>query len=252
MEIYLTNLLMRMSDDSYCDESERIEGRFESIKTVAWKATEEARQLNKVHLFDSLYTFVNTAIETEKRQRAYFIIGSIASNSANIEATIYLIAKLKVEKKGETIDNILRLLQNIFKPATIDIEPILKLTEHHISYIRWSSYLALTNTGHNIEPFLRDKLKISKNKEDILSLMYSLKYVGTEKALVLIEPHIKNRTFEMKFAALEAMAVIMLRNGFSLTSVSNRLKLPIQAAPGFNIEDFRKLQDSLASLTRPG
>jgi HEAT repeat protein len=158
-----------MSDDSYRPGQLVVDGVFESGKTVYSDAYEEVRHLDKKELLVDLYSFLNTESESTKRQHGYFIIGNIAKNSKDIDATKYLVEALTKEKDKNTLITILNLLPDLFKPLSIDLSPIFQLTSNRNWHVRGLSFAALTNTENKVEDFLIDKLKSTDNKDDILT-----------------------------------------------------------------------------------
>src|SRR5688572_4927484 len=201
MNPYLSNLISRMSDNSYLPGQVKVEGSYESGKTVSFAAYDEARQLDKSEFISDLYSFIENETDDDKKRNAYFIAGNIAKNANDKNAASFFIDRLKKEKDRQAIETILLRIAELFKPLTTDLTPIFKLTENRNWHIRGLAYEALTNTEHKVEQFLTDKLKGTDNKDDIQYLIYALKYVGTRNALSAIEPHLRNRKPSIKDSA---------------------------------------------------
>lgn len=235
-----------MSDNSYRPGQSIVNGVFESDKTVYAEAYEEVRHLSNAELLNDLYSFLNDEIDSTKRQHAYFIIGNIAKNVKDSKATKYLVESLTKEKDKTTLVTILNLLPDLFKPLEIDLSPIYKLTSNRNWHVRGLSFAALTNTENKVEDFLIDKLKNTDNKDDIQYLLYAIKNVGTKKSLSVVEPHLKNRKPSIKATANTAVALIMIREGFSDNEIAKKLKLP---TPSIMIQT---LKERLPLLTKPG
>ncbi|MBN8676204.1 MAG: hypothetical protein J0L56_18880 [Chitinophagales bacterium] len=233
-----------MSDNSYLPRQVKVEGSYESGKTVSFAAYDEARQLDKSEFVNDLYKFIENETEDDKKRNAYFIAGNIAKNVSDKNAASFFIDRLKKEKDRQVIETILLRLAELFKPAITDLTPILKLTENRNWHIRGLAYEALTNTEHKVEQFLIDKLKGTDNKDDIQYLIYALKYVGTQNALAAVEPHLKNRKPSIKDSAHTVIALIMIREGFSNDAICKKLKYPESV--------IDRLRERLPLLTRPG
>ena len=246
MNSTILNLISRMSDDSYRAGELSVEGLFESSKTISSEAYEEVRHLNKKELLVDLYSLLDIESDDTKRHQAYFIIGNIAKNSNDLEATKYLVAALAKEKDKNILVVILSLVAELFKPLSIDLSPIYKLTSSRNWHVRGLSYEALTNTENKVEDFLIEKLKETENKTDIQYLLFAIQNVATKKSLPVVEPYLKNRKPDIKSTACNVIALIMIREGFSNIEIAKKLKLP---TPSILIETFR---ERLSLLTKPG
>ncbi|RZK09947.1 MAG: hypothetical protein EOO46_12265 [Flavobacterium sp.] len=246
MNITILNLISRMSDNAYRPGQLVVDGVFESDKTVYAEAYEEVRHLNRGDLLDDLYSYLDVESDCTKRQHAYFIIGNIAKNLKDLDATKYLVKALVKEQEKNTLVTILNLLPDLFKPLEIDLSPIYKLTSNRNWHVRCSSFAALTNTENKVEDFLINKLRETDNKDDIKYLLYAIQNVGTKKSLAVVEPHLKNRTPSIKSTAHTVAALIMIREGFSDIDISKKLKLP---TPSILIQT---LKERVSLLTKPG
>jgi hypothetical protein len=233
-----------MSDNSYLPGSVKKEGVYESNKTISWAAHDEARQLTRLELLPDLYSFIETETDDDKKRNAYFILGHVAKNTNDLNGLIFLMDRLSKEKKRPLIEGILMRLAELFKPKTIDLNPIYKLTENRNWHIRGLAYEALTNTEHKIESYLLDKLREAVNKDDIGYLINTLKYVGTRQSLPVIEKYLKNRKPTIKDSAETATAVILLREKEPNEVIAKRLK--------YSIGIVERLQERLHLLSRPG
>ena len=235
-----------MSDDSYRPGELVEEGVFESGKTVYSDAYEEARHLDKKEFLSDLYSFIDKENDSTKRHHSYFIIGNIAKNTIDLGGTKYLVEALSKETDKNNLITILSLLPDLFKPLSIDLSPIYKLTTSRNWHVRGLSFSALTNTEHKIEDFLIDKLNATENKDDIQYLLYAIQKIGTNKSLTVVEPHLKNRKPGIKSTAQNVVALIMIREGFSDIDIIKKLKLP---NPSILLKTFR---ERLSLLTKLG
>ncbi len=222
--MYLKNLIQRMSDRSYRPGEIKIDNLFESSKTIYTTAYEEVRQLSKIELLPELFELIQKRELQEKKHEIYFIIGFIAKNTNNLEATSFLLKALSTEKEQSNLVCILDRLAELYKPLELDLTPIFNLTTHRNWQIRGASFNALTNSEHKVEQFLLDLLKTSVNRDDIKRLIWAIQYIGTAKAIPIIEPHIKNRKPDIKYAAKIAINVIMIREQFSDSEIEKKNK----------------------------
>jgi hypothetical protein len=245
MEPYLVTLLERMADTwTYAPGQKKIKDTFESNKTVAWYAHAEARQLNNQKWLPQLFEFIRTETNSIKRKHACFVAGCVAKNTDDALASGVFLELLAHEKNTEVLKTILMQLAHLFKPATTDLTPIYKLTEHKNWSIRASAFEALTNTAHPVEQFLAHKLQHATNKDDVHFLLHAISYVATEKSLTAIEPHIKNRKPETKEAATQALILLLLRTGYNDNQIVKKAKSTLEAV--------QILRGRLNMLTRPG
>ncbi|HZX58144.1 MAG TPA: hypothetical protein VFE54_05445 [Mucilaginibacter sp.] len=235
-----------MSDDSYRPGEVKVAGLWEGGKTISAEAHEEARLLDKKELLPELYSFLDVENDPSKRSDAYFIIGNIAKNLKDVEATKYLVDALEKEKDKNNLVTILSLLPDLYKPLSIDLSPIYKLTTARYWHVRCLSFSALTNTENKVEDFLINKLTATYNNDDIKYLLYAIQNVGTKKSLTVVDPHLKSRSPGIKSTALTVMALIMVREGFSDIDIIKKLKLP---NPSILLEGIR---ERLSLLTVPG
>jgi hypothetical protein len=241
----LQTLIERMGDTwTYAPGQKKVKDTFESNKTVAFLAHNEARRLNDITYLPQLFEFIKSDTNPTKRKHACLIAGSIATNTSDTTVCTFFLEVLPGEKNTEVIDAMLRQLALLFKPLRADLTAIYKLTEHKSWRIRASAFEALTNTEHPVEQYLADRLRQSTNKDDIHFLLHAISYVATEKSLEAIEPHIKNKKPETKDAAKVAIALLLLRAGYDEDYIVKKAKYPL--------EGVRILRDRVHSLTRSG
>lgn len=244
MNDYLTDLLNRLSDDSYREGEAEIPGVYESAKTVSWSAYEEVRGLRDPALLPLLYPMPEQTNDTSRRHHLYFIIGHLAKNCHVPEAAVFLAARLQKERDTLVLITILDRLADIYKPASFDLSPIQQVIEKKGFLIRSAAYRALLNTGHRMEDYFLEKIQQEQRRDDLVELLGAIKYIGTGRTLAALEPLLKNRKQKVKWQAKETMAVIMLREGFPITEVCRKLKIPALNA--------QSAQKNLPLFTKPG
>lgn len=232
-----------MQDDSYRPDQEKIEGTFESEKTVYTKAYDEARLLADLSLLPDLFQLIEKSEVDEIKRNAIFIVGFIAKNTKDVSATEFLLKRLQKEKKTHTITLILDRLAELFKPASLDLTIIKNLIDKKGSSIRRCAYYALTNSAHGMEDYLLNKLVETHILDDIEAIIGALGYIGTTKSVMVLKPLMKNRKFIIKHAVQNSLPTIMVREGFPITEICRTTKIST---------DFVKYkQENLSKLTRP-
>ncbi|WP_293313810.1 hypothetical protein [Pedobacter sp. UBA5917] len=243
MTTVASELIERMLDNSYRKNEVKLEGLYESIKTESWKAYEEAREINRVELFEELYFIIENG-EPDKKHCAYFLLGYNAKNTNDINAKSYLLKCLDKERNTAILILLLNRLADFYKPYSLNTDEIYKLTNSRNSNIRRAAFEAVTNSEKNAEHFLTQRLSSTINNADINSLINALMYIGTTSAIPYIEPHLKHRKPEIKGNCLNVLTVIMLREGFTIDEIHRKLKV--------SISFINTHLERLASLTRLG
>ncbi len=243
MKPYLHDLLLRMQDDSYRPDQQKIEGVWESEKTVRSQAYNEARMLDDSSLLENLYELIEKADEDEKRRHALFIVGFIAKNTTDIFATEFLLKRLQKEKRTHTIILILDRLAELFKPDYFDLTVIKNLIDKKGLLIRRSAYYALTNSAHGMEDYLLNKLADTHMVDDLEGIIGALGYIGTKKSIIILKPFMKSRKFAIKHAVQNCLPTIMVREGFPITEICRTTKVST---------DFVKYKlENISRLSRP-
>ena len=233
-----------MADNSYRAGEWSEEGVYESNKTVSWTAYEKASQLTDVSYLPELYNLVETSYSDNEKAHAYFIIGFIAKNTNDEQATKFLLDRLKVEKLTSTINLILHRLEDLYKPAHLELSIIYQLINKKGALTRHAAYMALTNTGHSVEGPLLDLLQKTTEREDILWIIRALGYVGTERSIAVLKTYLKHKKLRVREAVRDELVTIMLRAGKPMTEICRQTKMSTQ------IVESRK--ERISILTRPG
>lgn len=241
MKEYLHSLLQRMSDDSYRFGAAKVEGVYESVKTISWAAHDEARNLQDASLVQDLIKIITAEKDASLRSRPYFVLGWLTRNTGNLESKQFLVTALTRERNTNILGTILDRLADIYKPTSVDLTPIIELTDHN-AQIRRSAYLALTNSEEPVENFLLKRLAEAP-KEDVEWLINALMYVGTAASLPAIMKHLNSRRPGVYSNSRSALTVIMLREGWTSTEVQEKIKVSAAWVVNF--------QERLTLLTHP-
>lgn len=241
MKKYLDDLLQRMNDDSYRPGEETLEGVYESGKTISWAAHDEARNIQDASLVQDLIGMITTEKDATLRSRYYFVLGWLARNTKNLEGKQFLVTALTRERKTNILVTILDRLADIYKSASIDLTPIIELTDHN-AQIRRSAYFALTNSEGSVEDFLLRRLSEAP-KVDVEWLINALMYVGTAASLPSITKYINSRRPGVYSNSRSALTVIMLREGWTSTEIQEKIKVSATWVLNF--------QERLTLLTHP-
>ena len=171
-----------------------------------------------------------------------FFIGFTDKYCNPLETAFLLLKRLPKEREPWILKEILYRLAKLYKPKEFDLSPIYKLVKHNRWNARSSAYKALTNSEVDIEPFLIKKIKRPPAKVDICYIIEALMYVGSKNTIPFIEPHLKNKTDDIREAAQYAITVIMLRGNETEKEICLKTKL---SSP-----EIKRLSKELTSLTR--
>jgi len=216
-----------MSDRTYSERKIKPYGLTEIKYTISSEAIEEARNLSNSQLGAGLFVMVEQAKDTEIKNKLYFILGSIATNTKDENITRFLISRLSVEKDKTILVTILSPLGELYKPATIDLSPIIKCADGKNWHVRAKAYEALTNSEIDAEGFLGGKLKLMQNNDDIQYLLWAITYVATSKSRAIIEKFLKSRQQSIRGAAENALVILLIREGYDVNEIARITRLPL-------------------------
>lgn len=246
MQPYLNGLIERMSDLTLIEVEKKAEYAWRDEVTQLWIAHCEAKQLKNAEFLPDLFAFVKIEEDLFKKMHGYKIIGFLSKNCNSSEAISFLMKQLSKEKEQYSLTTILDALGAVYKPIELDLTPIYKLTKHKNGLVRTHACGALTNSGQSIEPFLLDRIRniVDKDTFENVHLLGAIMYVGTNKAIPVIEPYLISERPEIKEAATHAIGTIMLRGGASIKETCSKTK--------FSISVLKSLKRQLPDLTRQG
>ena len=243
MSEYINDLLARMSDRTYSEH--KIKGGYgltEIKHTISSEAIEEARNLSNSQLGAGLFVMVEQATDNEIKDNLYFILGSIATNTKDENITRFLISRLSVEKDKTILVTILSPRGELYKPATIDLSPIIKCAGGKNWHVRGKAYEALTNSEIDAEGFLGGKLKLMQNNDDIQYLLWAITYVATSKSRAIIEKFLKSRQQAIKGAAENALVILLIREGYDFNEIARITRL--------SLTHVERLKEKITLFTR--
>ena len=209
---------------------------------VSGEALEEARGISNIEFSDVLFSAIAGEKDTDVKGRLYFILTSLAVNTKNSAITAFLIPRLLIEKDKFVLEEILSCLGKMYKPATMDLAPIIKCTESRNGFVRGRAYEALTNSGYNVEDFLLDKLKATQQNDDIANILHALIYVGTAKSIPIFKKFLKSRHHASNTAAITGIAILLLRDSAPTEKISQ--------LSGYSPAAVKDFQNRIGEFTR--
>ena len=241
MNSYIKDLVSRMLDRTTLEKRMKF-GFTEITHPISGEALEEARGISDIEFSGILFSAIVSEQDIDIKGRLYFILTSLAVNTQSLEITAFLVPRLLIEKDRHVLVEILGCLGKLYKPATMDLAPIIKCTESRNGFVRGRAYEALTNSEYNVEDFLLDKLKITQHNDDIASILHALIYVGTAKSIPIFQKYLKSRHHASNTAALNGFTILMLRDSATLEEISRISGYPVEAVSG--------LEDRIEAYTR--
>lgn len=209
MDSILQSLVERMNDKS----DHIMAPGFDSSTTISWKAHREAEKLADSAFIPQLRTFIENEKDKKHRDSAYFILGYVAKNVGDQTTAQFLIDRIEKEKDKYVLSAMLDRLANLVKPAGTDLTALLAATKDKRWQVGYAAIRALTNTNDAAaETTLLQILDTSANKFELIYANGALHNIGTPRALVFLEKHLKSRTRDVKHSANYAMEEIKKRH----------------------------------------
>lgn len=201
MNEYLNDLLSRMLDKNEC---------LNSSESVSYQAHREADKLADISFIPQLIEFVDREKDKNKRNNAYFILGKIAKNTADIGATNYLISRIDKETDKYILSWLLDRICDLQKSKETNIQPIINAINNKSWQVKSSAILALKHTDNPLaEDALIDVLKNPKTSEfDLTYANSTLAGIGTEKSIPYLIKLTTHKKIDVTGTALGAIITI--------------------------------------------
>jgi hypothetical protein len=241
MNSYIKDLVSRMLDRTPSEKYMKF-GFTQITYPISGEALEEARGISNIEFSSVLFSAIVSEQDIDIKGRLYFILTNLAVNTKNLEVTSFLVSRLLVEKDKYVLEEILSCLGKLYKPATMDLTPIIKCTESRNGFVRGRAYEALTNSEYNVEDFLVDKVKITQNNDDIANILHALIYVGTAKSTPIFKKFLKSRHHASNTAAITGITILLLRDSAPLQKISQ--------ISGYSVGAVKDFQDRIEAFTR--
>ncbi len=208
MNEYLTDIILRMNDKS----DQIMEPGYNSSETISWKALREAEKVDNVNYISELIQFIDSEKDKKERDKAYFLLGHIAKNTSDINATEYLIKRVDKETDKYIVSSLLDRMSNLKKQNGIDLQPLINAIENSKWQIRQSAIQSLKNSEDRIsEKALIGILSVSEDQYDLTYANATLNNMGTERAIPFLEKHLNSRKRDVKGSAKFAIESIKKR-----------------------------------------
>lgn len=192
MDLYLTDLLQRIGDDTFP------EGYVSSEDIPSWKACREAEKLTNESYIPQLIGYIEQQKDDKKRSDAYFVLGKICENTGNKEGIQFVIDRAYTEISSIYFSNIMNSIRCAKKPMEINLTPIFDLLHSNINIRNIQDVVAILQ--HSENPQAEDEILAILNRfEDIDHFilwhsLYALSSIGTRNSI----PHLIRLTSHKK------------------------------------------------------
>ena len=164
----------------------------ESGKWISWFATRQAEKINDINQAETLKVKIENKNENiEIRRKSFFCLGHLSKNTNNKELFEYLINNLKSESE-EIQETIFASIRNAEKPIEYDLSPIIEILKNGKIGMKTSAAIALKYSENpEIELILLNSFQNEKNKHLQEMIASTLRTLGTEKSLYILEKKLK-------------------------------------------------------------
>ena len=183
-----------------------------SDQSTSWHAHREAERLVDTSLIDELEGFVELATSKEERKAAYFVLGAIGQNTANVRCAEILVRRASVESDKYVLSVLLDGIAKLAKPEGLSLAPVFSLLHDKRWLVRHAAIQALK---HSVLASAEDEvLAILATTTDPYDKAYchaTLGNIGTRQSLPLLAQSLTSRKRDVKSSAEAAMAAIQRR-----------------------------------------
>lgn len=199
----LIALAEQMLIDEYVYDEER--GYSTSEGSPSDLAYEIARRFQDVQMLPVLMDLLEQTKRLDMKQRFYFMLGTIGTNTGDVRVADLLLEQLAQETKPTLIVKILDELAN--QEQVDDATDIIKYVEDDRSAVRNSAIEALrVCRGDAAEDALIRFITTSTDSFEIMSANFVLATIGTERVIPHLLPLLDHPKGDIRHSALNALS----------------------------------------------
>ncbi len=198
-KLKIEELITEMCNDNYyfpyniwkkCFDNQSIIGG----KQISWFAVRQADKLNDKADFVKIKHLIETERPNDDWIRsAYTCIGRLSRNTEDKAMYDYLLDKLESETDEFTKTSILIEIKQIKKSDDYNLKPIINILQKGTIILKTEAAMALNNSSNpDVEIALLESLQKEKNKHLHSMIASTLRDIGTEKSLPVLENLMKN------------------------------------------------------------
>ena len=199
----LIALAKQMLIDEYVYDEER--GYSTSEGSPSDLAYEIARRFQDVQMLPVLIDLLEQTKRLDMKQRFYFMLGTIGTNTGDVRVADLLLEQLAQETKPTLI---VKILDELTKQERVhDATDIIKYVEDSRSAIRNSAIEALrVCRGDAAEDALIRFITTSTDSFEIMSANFVLATIGTERVIPHLLPLLDHPKGDIRHSALNALS----------------------------------------------
>ena len=183
-----------------------------SDESTSWHAHREAERLVDTSLIAELERFAEIAASKEERKAAYFILGAIGENTADVRCAQILMRRASTESDKYVLSVLLGGIEKLIKPEELSLAPVFSLLHDKRWLVRHAAIQALKRAvSPNAEHEVLALLATTTDPYDKAYCHATLGNIGTRQSLPLLAQSLTSRKRDVKSSAEAAMAAIQAR-----------------------------------------
>ncbi len=187
----IRQLVLKMGSNEFYSilikEKHEKEGSFASDDYISHYAYKVSSGLNNTIYKTELLELLADASYSPYKKYIFCCLASLCSNTTDYQLFDFLLKHISGEDDEEIIVSILSRLDEIVKPASVDISVIKKNLIEGNQHTRRAAIKALCNCRHSeVEDLLLDEFKVS-DKHTKSSICGPLQSVGTTKSIPVLK-----------------------------------------------------------------
>jgi len=191
-----------------------------SADSTSWHAHREAEKLTDQSYIGELNTFVEVSPSKEGRKAAYFILGAIGDNTADVRCAQILLKRATVETDKYVLSALLGGVAKLPKPKELPLDSVFLLLHEKRWLIRHAAIQALRKSeSAGAEDQLLELLATTSDPYDKAYCHSILNNIGTHKSIPLLTQSLTSRKHDVKSSAEAAIAAIQARSSAQAKSV---------------------------------
>ncbi len=184
-----------------------------SDDSTSWHAYREAEKLADHSYISELNNFVEVSPSKEERKAAYFILGAIGSNTADIRCAQILLKRVPIETDKYVLSALLGSVAKLPKPTELPLEAIFLLLHEKRWLVRHAAIQALRQSeSAGAEDRLLELLATTSDPYDKVYCHSALNSIGTHRSIPLLTQSLTSRKRDVKSSAETAIAAIQARH----------------------------------------
>jgi HEAT repeat protein len=181
--------------------------------STSWHAHREAEKLTDHSYIGELKSFVEVSPSKEERKAAYFILGGIGSNTADVRCAEILLRRTSIETDKYVLSALLGSVAKLPKPAELSLEAVFLLLHEKRWLVRHAAIQALRQSeSAGAEERLLELLATTSDPHDKCYCHSTLNNIGSLRSIPLLTQSLTSRKRDVKSSAEAAIAAIQARH----------------------------------------